>query len=99
MKKAILNRINQINDLVTEIKNMDEVPYTYDGGTWPYYIDINGVDVKNQFVYIRENKSRHGYGFEKRYNVNKEEGFASLEELKWALSLILRTFKKQIKNK
>lgn len=102
MKKAILNRINQINALIPEIKKLDETPCTYDGGTWPFYIDINGIDIKNQFVYIRENKSRrliaeYGYGFEKRYNVNKEEGFGSLEELKWALSLILRTFKKEIK--
>jgi len=102
MKKAILNRINQINALIPEIKKLDETPCTYDGGTFPFYIDINGIDVKNQFVYIRENKSRrliaeYGYGFEKRYNVNKQEGFGSVEELKWALSLILRTFKKEIK--
>jgi hypothetical protein len=97
MKKAILNRITQINALLPEIKKLDETPCTYDGGTWPFYIDINGIDIKNQFVYIRENKSRNGYGFEKRYNVNKEEGFGSLEELKWALSLILKTFKKEIK--
>jgi len=97
MKKAILNRITQINALLPEIKNLDETPCTYDGGTWPFYIDINGIDIKNQLVYRRENKSRNGDGFEKRYNVNKEEGFGSLEELKWALSLILRTFKKEIK--
>ncbi len=97
MKKAIINRINEINAMISDIKNLDQTPSTYDGGTWPYYIDIDGIDVKNQFVYIKENKSRNGYGFEKRYNVNKKEGFGSSEELKWALSLILKTFKKEIK--
>ncbi len=99
MKKALLNRINKINDMISDIKNLDETPSTYDGGTWPYSIDINGITIKNQFVYIDENKSRFSYNFEKRYNVNKEEGFGSQEELKWALSLILRTFKKALKNK
>ena len=43
---------------------MDEVPYTYDGGTWPYYIDIKENEDKKQFVYITENKYYETIGHE-----------------------------------
>ena len=98
MKKSILNKVNAINELVKTAKSLDiETPVTYDGGTWPYEIDINGVSVKNQFVYIDENKSTYGYGFEKRYNTNHEYGIGSLEELNHHLNLIKRTLTKAIK--
>ena len=95
MKKAILNRINKINDMISEIKTLDETPSTYDGGTWPFYIDINSIKVKNQFVYIDENKGVYAIGFEKRYNVNNE---GQLDELKYDLSVIKRAFNQSIKN-
>ena len=99
MKKSILNKVNAINELVKTAKSLDvETPVTYDGGTWPYEIDINGVSVQNQFVYIDENKSTYGYGFEKRYNTNHDYGIGSLEELNHHLNLIKRTLTKAIKN-
>ena len=99
MKKAILNKVNAINELIKTAKGLDiETPVTYDGGTWPYEIDINWISVKNQFVYIDENKSRYSYNFEKRYNTNTEYGFGSLEDLTHHLNLIKRTLAKAIKN-
>lgn len=99
MKKAILNRINEINSLIEEVKSLDSTPTTYDGGTFPYEIDIEGIEIKNQFVYINENKSRYSYGFEKRYNTNLQDNdLYGLPALKHHLSVILKTFKKEIKN-
>jgi hypothetical protein len=99
MKKSLLNKVNLINDLIETAKSLDiETPVTYDGGTFPYYIDINFVSVKNQFVYINENKSEYSYNFENRYNSNKECGIGSLEELTYHLNLIKRTLAKAIKN-
>tara|TARA_R110002051_G_C8719697_1_gene496510 strand:+ start:304 stop:618 length:315 start_codon:yes stop_codon:yes gene_type:complete len=104
MKKSLVKKINEVNELCLLIKeaydkDLIDTPTTYDGGTWPYYVDVKGVKIKNQFVYIDEVKSRHSYNFEKRYNSNKEEGFGSLEELNWHLNLIRKTYKKELKNK
>lgn len=98
MKKSLVNRIESINAMLPAVNQADEIPYTYDGGTWPYYIQLTGpIQVKNQFVYIQEEKGLYNYGFEKRYNTNKEEGFGSMEELKRHLTLINRAFQKVIK--
>jgi|DEB0MinimDraft_10_1074344.scaffolds.fasta_scaffold114515_4 hypothetical protein len=98
MKKAIVNKVNLINEMILEFKALDlEIPVTYDGGTFPYYIDINGVSIKNQFVYIDENKSQYAYNFEKRYNTNKEWGIGSMEELNHHLNLIKRVLTKSLK--
>lgn len=99
MKKSIVNKVNLINEMLLDFKALDlETPVTYDGGTFPYYVDLNSVSIKNQFVYIDENKSQYGYGFEKRYNTNREFGIGSLEELNHHLNLIKRTLAKAIKN-
>lgn len=83
--------------MLDAVNQADEIPYTYDGGTWPYYIQLTGpIQVKNQFVYIQEEKGQFNYGFEKRYNTNKPEGFGSLEDLSRHLTLINRAFKKVI---
>ena len=55
------------------------------------------AEVRNQFVYIHEDKGYHAYGFEKRYNVNKIDGFGSVDQLKYDLSIIKRAFNKLIK--
>lgn len=98
MRKAILNRINEINELIPLVKATDELVYTYGGSTFPYEIDIDRIDVKNHFVYIRENKGRYSYNFEKRYNTNLDNDIYGTEALKYHLSVILRAFKKHLKN-
>ena len=97
VSKAIMNRIIAINEMLPNVLNADEIPVSYGGGTWPYYIDITApIVVSNQFVYIKEDKGQYSYGFEKRYNVNNDE---QLDELKYHLSIIKRAFNKVIKNK
>ena len=94
--KAIQRRIDSINELLPLVNNLDEIPETYAGGTWPYYIQLTGpIKTKNQFVYIQEEKGQYNYGFDKRYNVNDEY---SLDQLKYDLSIIKRAFNKSLKN-
>lgn len=51
--KAVLNRIDEINSLLPKVNNLDSVPITYDGGTWPQYVVLKKpIKVKNQYVYI-----------------------------------------------
>lgn len=95
VSKAIMNRIMAINEMLPNVLNADEVPTSYGGGTWPYYVDIRvPIVVSNQFVYIKEEKGMYSYGFEKRYNVNNEE---QLDALKYHLSVIKRAFNQSIK--
>ena len=94
MKKSILTKINAINDMLGAVNKAEEIPFTYDGGTWPYYIQLTApIETKNQFVYIHEEKGMYNFGFEKRYNTNNEW---STEELNHHLNLIKRAFKKVI---
>jgi len=104
MKKSTLNQINKAKALI-EIANhyskgMD-TPTTYDGGTWPYYVDIEDITIggnKNQYVYILEaDKTSYSYGFEKRYNVNKVDcDINGLPALKHHLSVICKAYKKAL---
>jgi len=98
MKKAIQNRIDAINDMLPLVDQSNYLATTMGGSTYESYVILTKpIEVKNQFVYIHEDKGYHAYGFEKRYNVNKEEGFGSLEQLKYDLSIIKRAFNKLIK--
>ena len=93
-----MNRIMAINELLPTVLKSDEIPSTYAGGTFPYYVQLEApIVVQNQFVYIKERKSSiHSYGFEKRYNVNDEW---SLEQLKYDLRIIKIAFNSVVKNK
>lgn len=104
MKKATLNQINKAKALATIGREQGLCPTTYDGGTWPYWIDIEDIRIggnKNQYVYILEaNKSKYSYGFEKRYNVNKvDNDIYGLPALKHHLSVICKAYKKEIKER
>lgn len=104
MKKATLTRINEINALIPIVKDLDIIPSTFAGGTHEMYVNIEGILIKNQFVTIIGEQSIHNqYDFVKgkeRYNVNKLDIFASngLTDLNYQLSIILKSFKKAIKN-
>ena len=100
--KAILNKINEINSLIGEVSQLNEYPTTYNGGTWPYYVVIKPIKVSNQFVTIESDTDSYSYIDKKeRYNMNKtsvcgDEYFR--KHLMYTLNVILRTFKKAIKN-
>jgi len=94
VSKAIQNKINAINEMIPAIETLDEIPIAYDGGTFPFYVEVYEITLKNQFVYINAPKSTHNASFEKRYNVNNEN---QLDILEHDLALILKTFKKYLK--
>jgi len=100
MKKAIQNRIDAINDMLPVVEKHEvatgNLATTMAGSTYESYVILTKpIEVKNQFVYIHEDKGYHAYGFEKRYNVNNEW---QLDQLKYDLSIIKRAFNKLIKN-
>lgn len=90
VSKAIMNRIEAINAMLPAVASADDIPSTYAGSTFPYYIQLTApIVVKNQFVYIAHENSRHNYNFDKRYNVNDEW---SLDQLKYDLRIIKVAF-------
>lgn len=92
---GIRKRITEINSMIDRVNQLDEIPCTYAGSTFPYLIQLTGnILIRNQFVYIQEQKGRWNYGFDKRYNVNNEGSF---EQLKYDLSIIYRTFRKELR--
>lgn len=102
MKKAIQNRIDAINDMLPVVEKHEvatgNLATTMASSTYESYVILTKpIEVKNQFVYIHEAKGYHAYGFDKRYNVNREEGFGSLDQLKYDLSIIKRAFNKLLK--
>jgi hypothetical protein len=103
MKKfpvRILRKIEQINSMLEEVKNADETPITYAGGTWPYYVDILPIEINNQFVTIRSAIKNHSFiDGKERYNVNKTSMFGDencAKHLEYTLGIILKSFKKVI---
>ena len=95
VSKSIMNRILAINEMLPTVLNADEIPVSYAGGTWPYYIELTApIVVQNQFVYISENKGENSYDFKKRYNVNDED---SLDQLKYDLRVIKTAFNAAVK--
>ena len=99
MKKAIQNRIDAINDMLPVVEKHEvatgNLATTMASSTYESYVILTKpIEVKNQFVYIHEDKSYHGYGFDKRYNVNNEW---QLDQLKYDLSIIKRAFNKLLK--
>lgn len=86
-----------INEMLPTVLKSDEIPSTYAGGTFPYYVQLAApIVVQNQFVYIKEDKvGGYSYSFEKRYNVNDEW---SLDQLKYDLRIIKIAFNAVIKN-
>lgn len=99
MKKSVVNLVNQVNELCEFVKDKGMHVVCYDGGTFPLVIDVESVEIKNQFVYIKENKSTYGYGFEKRYNTNKVDEYdvGGMSELMYHLRLIRKEYKKAFK--
>jgi hypothetical protein len=102
--KALLKKIEEINSMLEAVNNADQIPLTYAGGTWPYYVQIKPIEVKNQFVTIRPSDDaslRHNY-FEtkERYNMNKKSVCGDeycAKHLNYTLNIILKAFKKAVK--
>lgn len=96
--KSILDRINLINSMIDKVNQSDDMPFTYDGGTYPYYVLIKPIQINNQFVTITNDKGTFIDGKE-RYNVNKVSICGDeqcREHLSYTLSIILKAFKQVI---
>ena len=100
--KNVFNLIKEINELTPLVNECNNYAYTYDGGTVPYYILLDGdIIVKNQFVYIPQTKNFYNsYIFEKRYNINKLDDFCinGKKQLLYDLRIIKKSYKKLLKN-
>lgn len=98
MKNSTLKKINEINDLINVINELGEIPVTYAGGTFPYYVSIKPITVKNQFVTIESNVNEYSFIDKKeRYNVNKKSIYGDeycQKHLDYTLNTILKSFKK-----
>lgn len=101
--KALLKKIEEINSMLAAVNDAEDIPVTYAGGTWPYYVQIEPIEVKNQFVTIRPSLMpdfpiRYSY-FEtkERYNMNKKSIGGDeycAKHLNYTLNIILKAFKK-----
>lgn len=101
LPKAIENRINEINSLIHQVDNLNEYAYTYAGGTYPYHVDINPIQVDGLKVTIqaKDQKWSHNYIDKKTYKASDLDYFSEkgLVMLKEDLSVILKAFKKALK--
>ena len=99
--KALLKKIEEINSMLEAVNDASDIPTTYAGGTWPYYVLIEPIEVKNQFVTIRSAIDRHSFiEGKERYNMNKTSVMGDqycAEHLKYTLNIILKAFKKATK--
>jgi hypothetical protein len=99
--KALLKKIEEINSMIPAVNNLGEMPVTYAGGTWPYLVSIQFIEVENQYVTIKSNTNRSSFidGKEK-YNMNKTSVMGDeycSKHLNYTLNTILKAFKKALK--
>jgi hypothetical protein len=99
--KKLLKKIDLINSMLDQVNNAEEMPITYAGGTWPYYVLIQPIEVKNQFVTIRSTTDKYSFiDGKERYNMNKDSIMGDqycAEHLNYTLNTILKAFKKVTK--
>ena len=99
--KSLLKKIDLINSMIDQVNNADDMPVTYAGTTWPYYVLIEPIEVKNQFVTIRSAIDNNSFiEGKERYNINKTSVMGDqycAEHLNYTLNIILKAFKKATK--
>jgi hypothetical protein len=94
-----LDKIVLINSMIEAVERSESLPFTYNGGTYPYLVLIKKIKVKNQFVTIENNNGTY-IDKKERYNLNKVTDFNDcycLGHLNYTLNVILRTFKTTLK--
>ncbi len=99
--KPILDKINTINSMIDAVNDADDLPFTYNGGTYPILVQIKPIIIHNQFVTIINDKGSFIDGKE-RYNVNKKSICGDdycKDHLNYTLNVILKTFKKLLNTK
>jgi hypothetical protein len=95
ISKAQLAKIQEITMLSAELQY--ELVTTYDGGTWPYVVDIKSIAVsKNgQFVTIDGGEGRGQFITKERFNVNDCDEWSAngAKALNRTLNVILKAYK------
>jgi len=98
LPKQIENRISEINAMIPQVDNLENYVYTYAGGTWPYLINIDPIEINGLKVVIKSMDEKVNY---KTNYITREAYKASdpdsLDCLKYDLSVILKAFKKALK--
>jgi hypothetical protein len=100
--KTLLKKIDLINSMIEEVNELNEYPTTFAGGTFEHYVVIKPIKVKNQFVTIESDINNYSFIDKKeRYNLNKVSLLGDeycKKHLNYTLNIILKSFKKSIKN-
>jgi hypothetical protein len=95
--KKLLTKIEQINAMIEAVNNAEEIPVTYAGGTWPYYVMIEPITINGKFVTIRSAIKLNSFiDGKERYNLNKVSTFGDqncAKHLNYTLNIILKSFK------
>lgn len=95
--KKLLTKIEQINAMIEAVNQSEEIPVTYNGGTWPYYVCIEPITINGKFVTIRSAISQNSFiDGKERYNMNKVSTFGDqncAKHLNYTLNIILKAFK------
>jgi len=99
---TLRRKIDYINSVSKQIENLDSLVYTYDGGTYPYCIDVESIDITKSFVYIWVNKNdtfidRTNLTYQ-RFKIDTSNDIFANEDLKHTLNVISREYKKALKN-
>lgn len=101
LKKSTLKKIENINSLIVIVNELNEIPFTYNGGTFPHYVSIKPIKVKNQFVTIESNINEYSLIDKKeRYNTSKKSVFGDeycSKHLEYTLNTIYKAFKEALK--
>lgn len=102
LPKQIENRIAEINSMLPKINELSDYAWTYAGGTWPYMVDIEPIEIKGLKVIIRaknQKDERSNYITKDIFDAKKTDLFDEngLIHLKDSLSVILKAFKKALK--
>lgn len=99
--KKLIQKIEQINAMIEAVNNAEEIPVTYAGGTWPYYVVIEPIIISGKFVTIRSAINQNSFIERKeRFNLNKVSTFGDencAKHLSYTLNIILKSFKSVIK--
>jgi hypothetical protein len=101
LPKSIQTRIAEINAMIPQVEILDEIPFTYNGGTWPYYVEIQPIEIKGLKVIIKakdQKPDNHNFITLQKYNAKDQDFFSDngLIGLKYDLSVILKAFKKAL---
>ena len=101
LPKSIENRIAEINAMIPKINELSDYAWTYAGGTWPYMVDIEPIEIKGLKIIIKaknQKDERSNYITKDIFDAKKTDLFDEngLIHLKESLSVILKAFKKAL---